>query len=83
VEFDLSRATVRVRVLLVIDAAVNMDGGNLLVEGSSFDEVLFELADQLSDTGTGELLTQSTLTASCYRWSSCCKVPQLHMSCSC
>ena len=39
-------------VLLVLDAAVNVDG-NTFAENSSFDEVLFDLADQLNDTNSG------------------------------
>ena len=46
-------------VCLVTDASGNMDG-KLLGDGNSFDEVLFDLADQLSDTGTGKFLTQWT-----------------------
>jgi len=46
-------------VWLVIDAAVNMDDGSELDEGSSFDEVLFDLAEQLTDSGTGEILTHT------------------------
>ena len=44
----------------VLDAAGSMDG-NLFVEGSSFDDILMDLADQLNDTSTGEFLnTQQT-----------------------
>jgi len=39
----------------VLDAAGSMDG-NLFVEGSSFDDILMDLADQLNDTSTGEFL---------------------------
>ena len=44
----------------MLDAAGSMDG-NLFVEGSSFDDILMDLADQLNDTSTGEFLnTQQT-----------------------
>ena len=72
-EFDFCHCKT---VCLVVDAAVNMDG-NVFVEGSSFDEVLFDLADQLSDSGAGEFLS---LSESCYCWSLCTQAPQLPLS---
>lgn len=39
-------------MLVVVDAAVNVDG-NTFAESNGFDEVLFDLADQLTDTSSG------------------------------
>lgn len=38
--------------MLMVDAAVNV-GGNTFAESNGFDEVLFDLADQLTDTSSG------------------------------
>jgi len=38
--------------VVVIDVAVSMEG-NAFAESNSFDEVLFDFVDQLTDTSTG------------------------------